>query len=313
MWLLLLLILVTPPGDGQQSSPQKVQRLPLQKKGIVLQSPTHYEKWLMGSDPKTGQEIYHDPRPRVELVDAKSGKYALKWIGTDGKERTLIYQRPDAIDAIVSASVSKTPSGRYLYIYSIQNLPSSGQYLGGIAVQNFASDARPVGMRIEDVYAGPMSNNKEMREGNWVGFGILKPIVVPGRSIQLSLESSGPPGLVECYIRGGYQGMISAVGEPPPELMDVLPGYEAWPHGYTIGPVENLKALSSGKRAEYIRQRLAQFKKLGWMTADVVPWYEQALKGGDLEKIYHRAEQDLKAGKITTEVMGMIRYTLRRE
>jgi hypothetical protein len=49
------------------------------------------------------------------------------------------------------------------------------------------------------------------------------------------------------------------------------------------------------------------------MTADVVPWYEQALKGGDLEKIYHRAEQDLKAGKITTEVMGMIRYTLRRE
>jgi hypothetical protein len=306
MWIFILLLL--PPLTVQQA-----QRLPLQKNKIEIKSPTNYQKRLVRVDPATGEEIYYDPKPRVVLVDAKSGRYALKWIGYDGKEKTIIYQRPDAIDAVVSASVSKTPSGKYRYIYAIQNLPVSGQHLSEFVVQTFTSDVSPV--KVENIHNGQMTNTvKEFQDGNWISFGILsnfRPMITPGRSIEFGVVSSAPPGLVECRVTGGEVGM-KGVGEgPPPELMDVLPGYEAWPHGYTIGPVENLKALSSGKRAEYIRQRLAQFKKLGWMTADVVPWYEQALKGGDLEKIYHRAEQD--PGKLTTEVMGMIRYTLRRE
>lgn len=77
-------------------------------------------------------------------MDAKAGKYAFKWIGVEGKEKTVIFQRADAIDVVVSATSSKTPEGQYLYTYSIENLPSSGTYLAGSTVQNFASDVKRI-------------------------------------------------------------------------------------------------------------------------------------------------------------------------
>src|SRR5205085_4210393 len=85
-----------------------LQRLPFQKKRLILQSPTSYEKRILRYDSKTGEPIYYDPKPRVVPLDVKSGKYGLRWIGYDGKEKTIIYQRPDVIDAVISASVSKT-------------------------------------------------------------------------------------------------------------------------------------------------------------------------------------------------------------
>uniref|UniRef100_A0A7C3KAM5 Uncharacterized protein n=1 Tax=Oscillatoriales cyanobacterium SpSt-418 TaxID=2282169 RepID=A0A7C3KAM5_9CYAN len=305
----LLLIVVLAAAAGAQHPPiKKVQRLPFQKKQIALKAPTNYAKRFVRVDPKTGQEIYYDPKPRVELLDAKSGKYALKWIGYDGKEKMVTYQRPDAIDAVVMASVSKMATGQYMYIYNIQNLESSGQNLASFSVQNYASDVKSV--KIPHISVGKMSKSiNEFKSGNWVDFGIFpnfRPAVLPGRSVKLKLESSAPPGLVECRITGGKQG-IEVVGEEPPEdLLDILPGYEAWPSGYTIGPIDSLKALSPSERAKYILKLLPQFHRLGWITADALRWYEQNLTGNNWENIYKRADQDLKAGDVTTEVFSII-------
>jgi hypothetical protein len=311
MWLLLLLALTTQAASTVRPPSQKRQRLPLQKKKIILESPTNYEKRIVRHDPKTEKPVYYDPRPRVVLLDAKSGKYALQWIGYDGEEKTIIYQRPDAIDAVASASVLRTPSGQYIYEYNIQNLATSGQHLSGFAVQNFTSDVKPV--KIDNVHVGQMSSNKEMKGGNWIRFGIspdFKPAIVPGRNIEFRLMSSAPPGLVECRIHGGVLGMKGVGEEPPQELENVLPGYEAWPSGYTIGPSDHLEALSPAERANYIFKLLPQFRRLGWMTANALRWYEQNLKRNDLGVVYKRAEQDLKKGNITTEVFGIIQSTL---
>jgi hypothetical protein len=82
---------------------QRVQRLPLQKTPVRLKSPSDYARRFLGVDSKTGQERFYDPKPRVSLLNERAGLYALKWIGYDGMEKTIVYQRPDAIDAIVIA------------------------------------------------------------------------------------------------------------------------------------------------------------------------------------------------------------------
>lgn len=304
----LPLILLLSQAVGTYHPPHSgVNRLPLQKKKIVLRSPTGYAKRILRFDDKTGQAIEYDPKPEVTPLDAKSGKYALKWIGYDGKKKTVIYQRPDAIDAVVSASVSRTPAGRYLYTYNVHNLESSGEQLAGFAVQNYTSDLKP--LELSDVYVGRMLRNREMSDGNWIRFGIFttfKPVISAGASIEFSLESSAPPGIVECRIHGGMLGMKGVGEEMPQELENVLPGYEAWPSGYTIGPIDKLKSLSPAERAKYVLQQLPRFKELGWMTADAFQWYQQNLYRIDPETISHRAEQDLGAGNITNEVLLMI-------
>src|SRR6266705_2657772 len=117
--------------------PPKLHRLPVQKKPIAIEGPKQYEKRMLRYDTRTGQSVYYDPKPNVVLLDEKSGRYALKWIGYDGKQKTVVYQRPDRVDAVVSASVSITDSGRFLYVYRIDNLPSSGQRLSDFVVQTF--------------------------------------------------------------------------------------------------------------------------------------------------------------------------------
>ena len=87
---------------------------------------------------------------------------------------------------------------------------------------------------------------------------------------------------------------------------NVFPGYEAWPSGYTIGPIDKLKSMSPKKRANYIRKKLRQLHQLGWMIAEVAPWYDQNLTADNLEQVVGRATEDLKAGRITSEVDAMI-------
>jgi hypothetical protein len=308
MKYLLVSISLMLAGGAVYPAYQKVQRLPMQKKQIELKSPTGSSKQVAGYDKKTGEPIYVDPRPRIVVLDAKSGKYGLRWVGRDGNEKMIVYQRPDAIDAVVSASVSTTTSGEYTYLYNIRNLPSSGQHLSGFAVQNFASDVKA--RSTDDIHVGQMTNLvKEFKNGNWIRYGILSsftPLISAGRQIEFKLESSSPPGLVECRAQGGKLGMKGVGEEPPQELANVLPGYEAWPSGYTIGPVEKLKTFPPQKRAKYIRKRLLHFQRLGWMSADSLPWYQRNLRGDQLEQVYNRAAEDLKAGKITTEVLAMI-------
>jgi hypothetical protein len=303
---LLLVALTMQTGVAFNPRSQSSQRLPIQKKRIILKSPTNYEKRILRYDQATGKPILYDPKPQVKLLDAKSGKYAFTWIGYDGEEKTVIYQRPDAISAIVSASVSKTANGQFLYAYKIDNLRSSGQALSDFVVQTFTSDVRPV--KRGDGFVGQMSNNKVMKEGNWIFYGssYFGPSVIPGQSAVAKLESHAPPGLVECSVTGGVFGMKGVGEEMPQELENVLPGYEIWPRCHTIGPLDKLQSVSSLERANYLIENLPQFRKLGWMTADALRWYQQNLRGSNFDQTNRRAEQDLKTGRITTEVHDMI-------
>ena len=74
----------------------------------------------------------------------------------------------------------------------------------------------------------------------------------------------------------------------------------------TIGPTDYLKSFAATEHAKYLLARLPQFRKLGWMTADALRWYEQNLRRSNFDQAYRHAEQDLKTGKITTEVHDMI-------
>ncbi len=305
--VILTVLLISFAGGAQLPAIQKVRRQLLQKKQITLKSPEKYAKRYMGIDSKTGQENYYDHKPQVRPVNEKSGLYALNWIGYDGKLKTIIYQRPDAIDAIVIANVTKQPSGKYLYLYSVRNLPSSGEYLKIFALQTFTSDAKPHKGR--NTYAGPMSQNKVMRDGNWIGFGIISEIELianPGKTVEFRIESHSPPGLVECRVAGGNQGMKGVGEEMPAELEDLLPRYEAWPSGYTIGPLDELRAHSQQEKVSYLLKVIPAFRRQGWITSQVSLSYEQLLSRNDLQELSKRIAADLKASSITSEVFAVV-------
>ena len=338
---LLLLIIVGQAFGIACSLPQHaqtvVQRRPLEKQQREYKSPVKYSPRDVGYDPKTGELITYDHKPRVELLDAKSGKYAFKWIGYDGEEKMVVYQRPDTIDVVVSGSVSRTPEGVYLYSYKVENLPSSGVELSGFIVQNNAPDTKPVEVNgtptnledinlldafrhqrrdgsppnLPDFHIGQMSSHiEQFKEGGWIHFGMmpsLEPQITPGKSLEVKLLSSAPPGVVECRAFGGPR-IIKGVGEHVPMVLgNMLPGYEGLPRGYTIGPVDDMNSLSRAERIKYLLDRLPQFLKLGWMTQETSRRYERHLKSGDLKAISKHVERDLKAEEITTEVFGMIR------
>ena len=309
MWIFLFLGLaigLTEPLAAE------VKRLPLQKGEFTLRSPESYEQGYRW-DPKMNDFVRYDPRPRVVLIDSKSGKYALEWIGQDGKELSVIFQRHDAIDAIVSAEVSQARAENYyVYIYTIHNLPSSGQHLSQFCPQNYASDVEPV--KTGHQYIGKMNPSiPEFKEGNWISFGsdVFDRTFTPGRKAQVKLKSSAPPGLVECRVAGGDFG-IKGVGEDlPQELANILPKYEDWSRGYTLGPVEQLKTFSRAQYAQYISERLPHLQRLGWLAVEALPWYKQNLQRPRLEEAYQRANQDLKTGQITTEVLALIEAAMR--
>lgn len=308
---LLALILTVITTAAQHRPVEQTRRLPLQKKQIVLKSPAVYLQRVLRVDPKTGEEFLYDPKPRIELLDAKAGKYSLKWIGYDGNEKVVVYQRPDAMDVIVSATVVKTSTGQYVYEYTIQNLVTSGEYLAGFEVQTFSSDIIPSKFptKIDNISIGEMSSNiPEFQEGRWIDFAPLppRPRVNPGQRITFQLTSSSPPGLVQCRVHGGDFVMKGVGEEMPQELENVLPRFEALPSGYTIGPIDRLKTLSPRERTNSVLKLLPQFQRLGWITTASLRWYQQTLSGNDLGVVYERTQQDLKEGNITTEVFAMI-------
>ena len=333
--LAALLMMHTACAVSSQPPTQKVQRVPLEKSDVVLKSPTEYDKDEL-EDPQTGKVTSYDLKPRVELIDAKAGKYAFKWIGVDGKEKVVTYQRADAIDAVVSASVRRTAEGQYLYTYKVENLPSSAVHLSGFIPQNFAADTKPIEIdgkptnvadlrllkafrevppngsrRIEGLFIGEMSNQiQRFKDGNWIDFAILPDDnnlrVVPGRSLEVKLVSAAPPGLVGCSVYGG-DGLGEGAGEDmPQELANVLPGYAVLPAGYTIGPVAKLSTLSASEHARHVLALLPHLRALGWMTDDALRRYEQALQRNDLESLRKRAQQDLQAEQITSEVAALV-------
>ena len=123
-----------------KTSEQKVKREPLQKSGFELKSPSVYQKRIRL---ESGKQVT-DPKPRVDVVDARAGKYEFKWIGYDGTEKIIAYQSPDAVDVVVSSAVEKSTDGNYVYSYIVDILSSSATSLYSFGLQNFSDDTRPV-------------------------------------------------------------------------------------------------------------------------------------------------------------------------
>ncbi len=335
-FVVILIVLVFVVGFGfwatTKTSP-KIRREPLQKSGVALKSPGLYEK---RERLESGKETVYDPKPRVDVVDAKGGKYELKWRGDDGNEKTIAYQHPAAIDVVVSGSVEKSSDGNYVYDYTVDILPSSATYLYSFGLQSFSDDTRPVeingrpttlaDLRIlknfrqlpddgkpknfENILLiGEMSNAiHRFKDGNWIAFGTLPDFeleVSPGRKLRLKLVSKAEPGLVGCSAVAGPRTMKGVGEHMPSELEDLLPGYDVWPSGYTVGPVAWLNSLSQSERVNYVIDKMLQFEKLGWITPSVRGWYEKNLRD-DIDSAQKRAHKDLESEQISSEVFAMI-------
>jgi hypothetical protein len=307
----LTFVLVISAVLGAACSPQhaqsKIQRQPLEKPpAYEYKTPPSYAPRVRSYNPKTGEPITYDHKPRVEVADAKTGKYAFKWIGFDGRERTATFYRIDAVDVLVSASVVKLSPQMYQYTYEAANLPSSGTYLKSFMLQTFSKDVKPA-------YGGKflnfaMSRNlKGFEQGTWIDFADVSDEVRidPGQSVTIEFSSPDPPGLVEC--RAGAETIVNGSDEDVPEaLYSLLRGYDEYLHGWTIGPVDNLKNLSPDDKAKYLLDKLPQFRKLGWITDAAVSRYQEALKRGDLNGVLNWLDQDLKAQQIAPEIAALI-------
>lgn len=285
-----------------ETQTEKANRKPFQKSSAVIKSPKDY----LNRESKDGKEF--DPKPRVVEIDKDAGKYELRWIGYDGQEKVVQYQRADAINAVVEARIEKNSEDKFVYKYLIKNLPDSPTYLSGFIVQTMATDVKA--NKIDDVHIGQMSNFiRDFKEGIWWHFaslGEVSPKIIPGKNIEFSLASSGLPGIVGCRATAGEM-TLKGVGEHmPSELENTMPGYEELAKGYTIGPIDNLATLNKSERAKYILENLPKFLEAGWITDVSLRKYKSILKNEDLKGALTEAQKDLKAGFITSEVFHII-------
>lgn len=302
--LIGILFLQIACASSAQERQIKAERKPFQKSSVEIKSPTTYLK-------RGAEKGDYDPRPRVVLIDEKAGKYELRWIGYDGKEKIIKYQRRDALDALVEARIEKNDQGKFTYKYLIKNLPDSPAYLSGFTVQTLASDVRdeiiPI---VDDIYTGHMAKFiPDFSQGTWRRFAPLGETmrrVDAGKSIEFSLVSSALPGIVGCRATGGDL-TLKGVGEHmPSELEEVMPGYEAWARCYTIGPIDRLSTLSKSERAKYVLENLAKFQEAGWMSAGTAKIYERILGKEDLAGALAQARKNLEKEFITSEVYHII-------
>jgi hypothetical protein len=267
-------------------------------------TPEQYEPRVIGYDKKTGAPITYDHKPRVEVVDAKAGKYAFKWIGFDGLEKTATFYRVDAVDVLVSASVVKLLPDQYQYTYEVKNLPSSGTYLKRFIIQTFATVTPAYGGDFMDFR---MSKEiKDFSEGTWINFADVSDQIQinPGQSVTIQFTSMAPPGLVEC--RAGAESEVEGDEDMPGDLAPLLGGYGEYLHGWTVGPVDKLKEGSAAERVRYLLDRLPQLQQLGWITNEAASRYQQQLNNGGLKAVLNSLDQDLKSEQITSEVAAVI-------
>ncbi len=284
----------------------RVTRKPFQKSSAVIKSPTAYLK-------RETEKGEYDPKPRVVLVDEKAGKYELRWIGYDGKEKIIKYQRADALDAIVEATVEEHSGNKFVYKYLIRNLPTSPAYFSRFIVQTLASDIKderiPV---VNDIYTGHMASYiPDFSEGVWRGFAILgesqpKDRIGPGKSVEFRLTSIAPPGIVKCRAMTG-DSTLKGVGEHmPSELEMVTPGYDGLATGYTIGPIDKLVEMNKSERSKYVLENLPKFQEAGWMSSGTAEIYRKILEREDLAGALEQAKKDLDKEFITSEVFHII-------
>lgn len=126
-----------------------------------------------------------------------------------------------------------------------------------------------------------------------------------GQFVTIQFSSADPPGLVEC--RAGTETVVNGSDEDVPEaLYSLLRGYDEYLHGWTIGPVNGLKNLSSDEKAKYLLDKLPQFRKVGWITDEAALRYEGALRRVDINGVLNWVDQDIRAQQITPEVAALI-------
>jgi hypothetical protein len=283
-------------------------RTPLARSDVDLVSPKTYLKRTR-TDPKTGVAAEYDPQPRFVSVDSGRGLYRLQWVGYDGKTKTILYERPDRLDAIVVADANRLSSGGYRYRFQLQVLARSKQPVHHFVVQTFSSDATPV--KQVGVFAG--TTNKvatAFATGTWFMFSVTRTLLPqsgPGRTIAFEMDSKSPPGLVECRASGVQGGLDGAGEEPPAELFDALPGYNAWLRGLTIGPTATLSTQSRAQQLAQFREWLPQFERAGWVGAERRKRYDELSARGDARTLMSDVESDLKTGATTSEVAAIVR------
>ncbi len=211
----------------------------MKRSNAVLEAPKKYEM-------RETEKGTYDPKPRVVTVDEKAGKYELRWIGYDRKEKVISYQRHDALDAFVEASVASDGES-FVYKYLIKNLPTSPSHFGSFKVQTFTSDVRderiPAG---EDIHIGHMSRQiQQFSEGVWRSFSPRGEAnwIKAGMSREFQIPSKSPPGVVKCYGRAG-EPSLKGVGEHMPyELEKAMPASKSLPLVSRSGPSSVLKAF----------------------------------------------------------------------
>ena len=301
----ILLLQIACSSTAQQitadEQPTKAERKLFQKSSVVIKSPNDYSH----RERENGKE--YDPKPRVVEVDKKAGKYEFRWIGYDGKEKIIAYQRHDAIDALVEARVEKNFEGQFVYKYLVKNLPTSPTYLSAFIVQTLASEVKVT--KLDDVYIGKMSNYiRDFKEGTWWDFaplGEILPKITPGKNIEFSLTSSGLPGIVGCRARAGPVALKGVGEHMPSELEMALPGYDE-ATGYTIGPIDKLAEMNKAEKSKYVLDNLPKFQEAGWMTKNAATRYESILAKEDLAGALAQAKIDLESEVITGEVFYII-------
>jgi hypothetical protein len=279
----------------------KAERQPFQKSKAALRLPANYGL-------RETEKRKYDPRPRIVPINEKAGQYELRWIGRDGKEKVIKYQRADALDAVVEASAVDAGSGKFNYKYLIRNLPQSPVFLFDFTVQTEASDIEV--SRSDRIYVGQMAQFiPDFSEGKWFRFvpreenGVK---IDPGDEIEFDLTSPALPGIVGCRATGGEQTLKGVGEDMPTELEMSTPAHDGWARGYTIGPVDRLAALSPAQRAQYLLDNLPKFEEAGWMSAATAGIYRSLLAQPNLNAAAAQAKKDLAEGYITSEVYAIV-------
>jgi hypothetical protein len=97
----------------------------------------------------------------------------------------------------------------------------------------------------------------------------------------------------------------------PYELESVIPGHMAWPHGFTIGPSEELAGLSRQAKEQRLAEWLPTFDKLGWMASGELKNSQAALGSSGLTGLDAFLNGELTSGRVADEVVAIVKGMLR--
>jgi hypothetical protein len=94
--------------------------------------------------------------------------------------------------------------------------------------------------------------------------------------------------------------------EMPAELAALLPGYDSWPYGHTVGPDARVAALTLAQRSARLLEWLPEMEREGWMTVERRKYYETVVRTKGFGALATDIDTDLGAGRITTEVRSIV-------